>query len=188
MLQLARLNHRCCFFSLTYSCLSESWLQGQCLQLEQQEASGTKETGLFYTNVLSSLLSPPFAKQNLLELCICVSILFSRHLFSSDFLKRPGFPWRQEIPGRWWILKDPCSCGYSTSDMTNDPLMRKSEWKKNILAECSSTCQEVTSAVFWSRGKAGSAAAASNLCHFIHQTMLDPTAFTSNPQEFLTWN
>lgn len=106
-----------------------------------------KRNGSLLYKLLSSLLSPQFAQQNLLELSICVSILFSRHLSSSGFLTRPGFPWRQEIPGRWRILKDSCNGGYSTSDRTNDPPRQKSEWKKRILVECSSPCQEVTSAV-----------------------------------------
>lgn len=79
--------------SQTGSCM---WMSPDC---RVQSHLGQKKR-VFYTNYY-----PPCCRLSLLNRTFLnsasVSILFSRHHFSSGFLKRPGFPWRQEIPGRW---------------------------------------------------------------------------------------
>lgn len=99
----------------------------------------------------------------------CVSILFSLHLFTSDFLKAPGFPWRQRKLGRW-ILKDSCSCGYST--FWQEKWMKKdnSTWVHLYLSRSDvSRSQKSAEGLFNNHS--------SKLCHIMHVIIFHPTVF-----------
>lgn len=133
----------------------ESWLHGQSRNIVhslcskrnrgQNKSVFSAHVMFFLSAVTTNCSIEPFRT---------VSVFSSLHTFSRQISSNPpGFPWRQKKPSSW-ILKDSCSRGYSTFWQENDPPRKKSEWKKKILLECTSTFQEVTSVVLRSQLKA----------------------------------
>lgn len=152
MLQLAKGKHRCCSLSLLIVWImqpdriphvDEAWLKGQCLK----EPSGTKETGLFYTNYYPlcchlSLLNRTFL--NSASVSVFCSFGTISLQVSSDALSFHG-DGKYQPGGEFSRTHVTVDIPLPTGQMT--PLGKKVNGIKRVLVECSSTCQEVTSEV-----------------------------------------
>lgn len=149
-------------FICTFCCLKhaarkdpvfESWLHGQsCNIVYSLWREIEDKINLFFLHMWCSLCCHHKLPNR--TFFNCVSILFSLHLFTSDFLNPPlGFHGdRENQAGEF--SRTHVAVDIPHSDMKNDPPRKKSWWNKKILLECTSTCQEVTSVGLRSQLKA----------------------------------